>query len=127
MTGHSIVHLVIRFWKLEVKKLHDWAACVCDILSIKCLNLPFHEGKFIDTNVYCWTSYRCDAHKMLDITYKKFSNPNSTSWICLPFMFFTCKLNAVALCVHALVLCIGYLTLSISQFFDLTDMATLEH
>jgi hypothetical protein len=63
-----------------------------------------HEGKFIHTIVYCFLdSYRCDAHKMLDITHPKFSYPNRTSWICLPFMFFTCKLNTISLYVHGLV------------------------
>jgi hypothetical protein len=37
---------------------------------------------------------------MLDITCPKFSNPNSTSRICLPLMFHTCKL--ISLWLHML-------------------------
>lgn len=54
----------------------------------------------ITGNWFFWVSYRCVAHEMLDIAYPKFSFPNSTSWIRLPFLFCTCKLNPVSLCMQ---------------------------
>ncbi|GJM84345.1 hypothetical protein PR202_ga00005 [Eleusine coracana subsp. coracana] len=35
MTGHNTVHLAIRFLKLAMKKLHDWAVCIWPPSSIK--------------------------------------------------------------------------------------------
>jgi hypothetical protein len=31
MTGHNTVRLAILFSKVELKKQHDWVACVCDV------------------------------------------------------------------------------------------------
>jgi len=48
MIGRNTVHLAIQFWKLEVKKPHDWVAYVCAFLNRMLKFIHFTMPYFFD-------------------------------------------------------------------------------
>lgn len=85
-------------------KPHDWVAYVCiytDVDAIYCLLFYFLANQHVGLMLYDLTVlicyFRCHTYNLLGFTYQKLSSAHCTRWICVPFMFDSCKLSKACL------------------------------
>jgi hypothetical protein len=134
MTGHNIVHLAIQFWKLEVKKLYDWAVCVCDIFN-KILKLVISRImkaiSYIQLYIVFWILIDVMHTKCLMSHIQNFPTQTAPAgYVCASCSSPVSLTQSPSACMDLYISIAA--TLRISQLFDLkynflTDMAALKH